>query len=315
MYFLYGEETYFIDEIVNTLEAEVLTEEQKGFDLSIFYGKDTDPDQLVGTAKQFPVTGDRKLVILKEGQQLRSIDKIQGYVDNPSESTVFVVTYKGKKPDGRKSIFKTLKKNAVSLEAKKIYDNQMPDWVTRYCASKQIPIHPKAVVLLLENLGNNLQKIVNELEKLEILLGTGVEITEEHIEKHVGISKEYNLFELSNAVGAKNVNRATRIALHLANNEKNYPMQVVVTTLYNYFNKILRFHYLQDKSKGSVAQALGINPFFVQEYQIAARNYPIKKCVDIISELRNYDNQSKGIGNVSTKGGALLKELVYKILH
>lgn len=315
VYFLSGEESYFVDEITGKLEKEVIPEEQQSFNMTTFYGRDANVQDIIGTAKRFPMMADHNLVIVKEAQFLKQIDEIKDYVENPQPSTVLVIAYKNKKPDGRKGVFKALQKNAVYFESPRIYDNQIPQWIEGFCKTQGTPIHPKAAVLLAEYLGSDLQKIVNELKKLTILLEDVDQILPAHIEKHVGINKEYNLFELNNAIGAKNLNRANRIALFIGQNEKNYPIQVVIATLYNYFSKILSYHYLKDKSKMSVSKSLGINPFFVKEYQIAASNYSIRKCVEIISYLRKYDMQSKGVGNISASNDQLLKELIYLILH
>lgn len=314
VYFLMGDESYFIDRITQALENHVLTEDEKGFNQTILYGKETSIEEVIGAAKQFPMMSDYTLVIVKEAQHLsRSIDKLLHYVENPLKSTILVFNYKYKTLDKRKKITKTLAQHAVLFESKRMYENQIPDWIENYLKTKNIQIEPKAKFLLVEFLGTDLSRIVNELNKLIILVKNHV--TVDDIEKNIGISKEYNNFELQKALGTKNILKANQIIHYFGQNLKDNPIVVTLGVLYSFFSNIIVYHSLVDKSKMNIAQALRINPYFVQDYQVASTNYPLKKSVQIISYLRDADLKSKGLGATNLPPSEILKELIFKILH
>lgn len=315
VYFLMGEETYFIDKITDYIADSVLSDAEKGFNQHVLYGKDTDVDTIISHSRRFPMMANHQVIIVKEAQNIRKIEDLETYVKNPLNSTILVINYKYKTLDKRKAFPKHVAKSGVLFEAKKIYDNQLPGWINSYLAAHKYSIAPQGAAMLAEYLGANLGKVANELDKLIISLPENTQITPDHIERNIGISKEYNIFELQNALGEKNVLKANRIINYFGANPGSNPITRVISSLYYYYEKLLTYHFLTDKSKNSVASSLRINPFFVQSYVTAAKNYSIKKLVEIIAILREYDMKSKGMGNVSSSPGDLQREMIYKILH
>jgi DNA polymerase III subunit delta len=316
IYFLMGEETYFIDEISDYIAANVLNESEKTFNQTVIYGKDTDIANVINAAKRYPMMANNQVIIVKEAQNIKNIDDLIYYVEKPLKSTVLVINYKYKELDKRKKLFTALDKTAVVLNSERLYEDKIPNWISEYLHSKGYGISPEAAVILTEFLGNDLSKIVNELTKLFITLPQGTtKITSDIIEKNIGFSKDYNNFELQKALATKDVLKANRIILHFAKNPNDNPFVLTISSLYSYFIKVFKYHFLKDKSKGAVAAALKIPPFFAGEYEAAARRYPPAKLVLIIEWLREYDLKSKGVGSYSATSGDLLKELVYKILH
>ena len=316
IYFLMGEESFYIDKITDYILENALPEAERDFNQSIFYGKDADIANVIDTARRFPMMATRQLVVVKEAQHLKNIELLDSYIKNPLQSTILVINYKYKTLDKRKAFTKNVAQFGILFESKKIYENQLPDWITKYTKSLKLNIDTKASILLSEFLGNDLSKISNELDKLSINIPQGNTITADDIEKNIGISKDFNNFELQNALGKKDVVKANQIINYFSTNEKSNPIYVTIALLHSYFSKILKFHFLKNKTNDKiVASALGINPFFVKDYKSAARLYNPKKLVAIINLLREYDLKSKGIGNVSSKNGDLLKELIFKTLH
>ncbi len=316
VYFLWGDEPYYIDLVTSFITKNVLTEAEQSFNQTILYGKESEAAQVSDLARRFPMMASHQVVVLKEAQEMKGLTDLLGYVEEPKPSTLMVINYKYKKPDKRQKFFKFLEKSSVWFESKKLYDNQVPGWISGYASKKNFRIEPKAAALLGEFLGSDLSKIVNELEKLMVAMGQpGATITPADVEKHIGFSKDFNQFELQNALGNKDVVKAMRIVNYFAENERKYPMVVTTTSLYYFFSKLLLFHYTKDKSKQNMASVLRINPFFVKDYEAAARRYPAGKLVEIISLLRTYDMRSKGWEGNSTSGGELTRELVFKILH
>ena len=315
VYFLSGEETYYIDAISNYIAQNALDEAERDFNQVILYGRETDPGTIIEHAKRFPMMASHQVVIVKEAQSIRKIEALDVYLENPTPSTILVICYKYKKLDKRKAFTKLVAKNAAFLETKKMYDYQIPDWISQYLRSKKYKIQPRAALLLTDHLGTDLSKITNELEKLFISVPEGSEINADHIEKNIGISKEYNTFELQDAIGKHDFVKANQIALAFANNPKSYPLVVTLSTLYSFFAKVLSYHFLKDRSERNVASVLKIHPFFVKVYTQAAGHYNAKRSVAIISNLRDYDLRSKGVNNVSATDGELLKELLFKIFH
>jgi DNA polymerase-3 subunit delta len=316
IYFLMGEEAYYIDKISDYIEKNVLDEAEKGFNQMVLYGRDVNIDDIVSNAKRYPMMAERQVVIIKEAQDLsRTIEKLADYANNLQLTTVLVVNYKYKKIDKRKALYKAIKKVGVVYESKKLYENQVADWIRRVLAGQSYSIAPKAAQMLVEFLGTDLSKIDNELSKLKIVLPKDTQITPEHIEENIGISKDFNNFELRKAIGECNVVKAYRVAKYFADNPKNNPMVVTVSLLFNFFSQLLHFHGLNDKSPRSVASALKINPYFVTEYINAARNYPMKKVSAVVSTLREFDVKSKGVGANAIPQGDLLKELLVKIFN
>lgn len=315
VYFLMGDESYFIDKISDYITQNILDESEKDFNQSVLYGKESTIEGILSKAKQFPLMGDKVVVVVKEAQSLRKIEDLQAYIENPQQSTILVICYKNKLLDKRKSFAKTVAKKAVLFESKKLYENQIPEWISNFVKSKNYQIQHKAAYLLAEYLGNDLNKITNELDKLMIIVPEKAEISSEIIEQNIGISKDFNNFELTNALGKKDILKSNRIANYFANNPKSNPLVVTLGVLFSFFQKTLVYHVLTDKSQRNVVAELKINPYFVKDYQLAAKHYGKRKCMTIISLIREYDMKCKGVGNASNSDGELLKELLYKILH
>ncbi len=315
IYFLMGEEPYYIDRISEFIDKNVLAEEEKGFNQMVLYGRDVTIEDIVANAKRFPMMAERQVVIVKEAQDLsRTIEKLADYADNPQPSTVLVMCYKYKKIDKRKKLYKIVAKNGVIFEGKKLYENQVADWIRRVLAGAKYSIEPKASQMLVEFLGTDLSKINNELEKLKLIIPAGSQITANQIEENIGISKDFNNFELRKAIGAKNVIKAHQIINYFAQNPKDNPLVVTVSLLYSFFSQVLQYHGLSDKSQRSVASALKVNPYFVKDYTEAARHYPMKKVSQIIGLIRDADLKSKGVGAANLSQGDILKELLVKIM-
>jgi len=299
VYFLAGEEPYYIDLIINYIEDKVLPEAEKAFNQIILYGDDTNIAAIIDTARRFPNLED--LVI---------------YLEKPLLSTILVFSYKYKTIDKRTKLYKTLESHAVYFESARIRDYLIPGWIERYLMTKGIKTDPSASAMLTEFLGTDLHKIVNELDKLIITLPAGKPvITTSLIEKNIGISKDYNNFELQKAIGEKNILKSNMIIQYFAHNPKDNPITFSIASLFGFFSKLLTYHYLTDKSKNNVAAVLKVNPFFVKDYETSATKYNVSKTVQIISLLRTYDMKSKGYGDPGTEPGDLLKELIFKILH
>jgi DNA polymerase-3 subunit delta len=316
VYFLTGEEPWFIDRITDYIARNVLTDEEKTFNQTILYGKDTDIPTIINAAKRFPMMASHQVVIVKEAQELDSIDDLIYYLEKPLHSTLLVINYKYSKLDGRKAVTKALMKHAVFFESKKLYDDKIPDWIGSYLKKKGLGMEPGVGILLCEHIGSDLSKIVNELDKLIITLPQDEKVISiPHIEKYVGISKDYNIFELYKALGVKDVLKANQIINYFGKNQRDNHITMTISSLCSFFSKILIFHSLQDRSRNNVASALKINPYFVSDYERAARSYPPGKCVEIISILREFDLKSKGYGNTTSSAGDLLKEMIYRILH
>ena len=315
IYFLMGEETYFIDKISDYISDNVLTDAEKGFNQTILYGKDTEPHNIIANARRFPMMSNHQVIVVREAQNIKKIEDLESYAKNPLNSTILVINYKYKTIDKRKTFAKLIDQKGVLFEAKKIYDNQLPAWIISYLKNQNYTIAPQAAAMLSEYLGADLSKVANELDKLIISLPAGTQITPDHIEKNIGISKEFNVYELQNALGERNLLKANRIVNYFGANPSSNPMPVIITGLFSYFSKILNYHFLEDKSQNNVASVLQVHPFFVKTYVAAARNYNIKKLVEIISILREYDMKSKGWGNVSASPADLQREMIYRILH
>ncbi len=316
IYFLMGEEPYFIDVITDYIASHVLDEAEKSFNQTVLYGKDTDIANVINTARRFPMMANYQVVILKEAQTLNNIDDLVYYAEAPLQSTILVVNYKYKNLDKRKKLYKVLDSAGAVFAFDKLYEDKIPSWINSYLSRRGISIDLKASMLLTDFLGNELSKVVNELEKLILTLPKDSKtITADQIERNIGISKDFNNFELHKALSRKNVLKANRIIYYFDKNQKNNPISLTISSLYYFFSKVLMYHFIKDKSRKNAASVLRINPFFLTDYELAARHYSAAKVVQIIGLLREFDLKSKGVGNVSTTPGNLLKELIYKILH
>lgn len=316
IYFLMGEEPYYIDRISDFIAENVLSEEERGFNQMTIYGRDSNVEDIVSNAKRYPMMAERQVVIVKEAQDLsRTIEKLVDYAENPQPTTVLVLCYKYKKLDKRKKLHKVIAKSGVIFEGKRLYENQVGDWIIKTMKSRGFGISPKAAQMLVEFLGTDLGKIDNELQKLQLICPEGTTISPEIIEENIGISKDFNNFELRKAIGEMDSLKAHRIVNYFAQNPKDNPMVVTISLLFSYFSQILQYHGLNDKSKGSVAKQLKVNPYFVSDYVAAARNYPMKKVSYAISLLQETDVKSKGVGAANVPQGDLLKELLVKIMN
>ncbi len=325
VYLLHGDEAYFIDKVSDYITENILTDAERSFNQTVFYGKDADIVQIVNTAKRFPMMSDYQVILVKEAQELKwgkdaddgkkSPDPLLSYLENPSKSTILVFCYKHGKFDKRKKTYKAIEKCGVVFESAALRDDKVPAWIEDYLKEKSCRITSKASALLAEYLGNDLSKVANELDKLINTPPNG-EITAGQVQDNIGISKDYNVFELQNAIARRDVFKANQIINYFSSNPKLNPVPLILASLNAYFTKVLKFHYLTDRSQQNLAKELGINPFFAKDFELAGRNYDKFKVFKIISYLRECDLRSKGVDSTgNTDGGELMKELLYKILH
>ena len=315
IYFLMGEEPYYIDKISEFIETNVLDEAEKGFNQSVLYGRDVTIEEIISAAKRYPMMAEKQVIIVKEAQDLsRTIEKLTAYATNPQMSTVLVINYKFKKLDRRKALYKAVDKIGLVYESKRLYENQVSDWIRRVLSGKNYQIELKAAHMLVDFLGTDLSKINNELQKLITILPNNTTITPKDIEENIGISKDFNNFELRKAVGEKNVAKVNQIIEYFSQNPKSNPIVMTISLLNGFFTQLLVYHGLKNKSRDHIANALGIRAFFVKDYITAANNYPMRKVAQIVSLLRNADMKSKGVG-ASHSQRDILKELLFKILH
>ena len=316
IYFLMGEEPYYIDRITEYLENNLLTEDEKGFNQMVLYGRDTTIDDIVANAKRYPMMAERQVVIVKEAQELsKTIEQLEKYVENPQTSTVLVIAYKYKTLDRRKKVTKLMEKNGLVYESKKLYENQVGQWIKRVLQGRGYSIEPKAMAMLVEFLGSDLSRIANELTKLEIILPKGSTITPNHIEENIGFSKDFNVFEFRKAIGDKNQFKAYQIANYFAQNQKDNPIVMTNGLVFSFFSALLQYHGLKDKSPSNAAKILKVSPYFINDYIAAAHNYPMKKVSSIVGTLRDVDVKSKGVGANGLPQGDLLKEMLVSIFN
>ena len=321
LYLLGGEEPHHLDQLSDAMESSVMEEHERDFNQTVLYGRDSDLDQILAAARQFPMMAERRLVLVKEAQELREwrskekLEKLAAYADNPVASTVLVLVHRNKMPDKRLAAVKRIQKAGVVFQSDRIRDYKLPDWIEGYVTASKRRISPRTAQILAEYLGNDLKKIAGEMDKLFIALPEGGEVSDALIEQHIGISKEYNIFELTNALAEKDVARVTRIVQYMRANEKNHPVPRILPTLTNYFARILTFHHLPSHDPSAVASALRVHPFAAKEYARAARNYPARKVARIFGYLRECDARSKGINNATVAPYDLLEEALFKTLH
>ncbi len=317
LYLLHGEEDYYIDLISNYIEKNALNLAEKGFNQTILYGKDLDVLTVINTAKRYPMMSNHQVVIVREAQDLKlekAADLFQAYCENPLKSTILVLCYKHGKFDKRKKVYKVIEKMGVVFESLPLYDNKIPAWIDEFVKSKNYHINPKASMLLADYLGNDLTKITNELDKLMLNIAQGQEIGTKLVQDNIGISKDYNVFELQTALQKRDVFKANQIINYFDANQKAHPMVLILGNLFSWFTKILKLHYIADKSQ--LAKELGVHPFFVKDYEAAAKTYNLGKTFMAISLLREYDLKIKGVDIASgTTQGELMKEMVWKLIH
>lgn len=326
VYLLHGEEPYYIDRVSSFIEEHILSEGERGFNQTVLYGKDTDSVTIINTAKRFPMMSEYQVIVVKEAQELKwgkdseddkkAIDPLLNYLECPAPTTILVFCYKYSKFDKRKKSYKAIEKNGVVFESAPVYDNKIPDWIDEFVQDKGYRVGAHAAALLAEYVGNDLSRIANELEKLMLNIPKGSEITSSDVQNNIGISKEYNVFELQNAIARRDVFKVNQIINYFAANPRSNPIQMVLGTLNTYFTKILKYHYAKDRSQQALSRELGVHPFFVKDYETAGRNYDRIKTAHIIGYLRECDLKTKGVeATGNTTDGELMKDLLFRITH
>jgi DNA polymerase-3 subunit delta len=314
VYWLEGEEPYYIDKLTKYAEDHILPEDQVAFNLSVFYGKDAKVDEVINACRRYPMFHDLQVVLLKEAQQLRDLDKLESYINNPLSSTIFIVAHKEKKVDGRSKLAKILKGKAELLSTKKLYDNELPEWASNMIKSKGLDIQSKALQMLVVHIGNDLQRIENEIEKLSVNLNGRKQITEDDIEQFIGVSKEFNIFELQAAVVNRDLPGALNIINYFQSNPKAAPIQLILPTFYSFFSKLYVAASSSSKDEYSLSALLGVKGFFVKQYLQALQGYSFSDIEKALLLLSRYNLLSVGIGRVNTDDAGLVKELVAKII-
>ncbi len=323
IYFLMGEEPFFIDQITDYIEDNVLNEAEKSFNLTVLYGKDTDLPTLVSLARRYPMMSNYQVVIVKEAQTIKNLDaseigkKINPllmYAQEPLSSTILVIVYKGKKLEKNRKLYKAIEKNGVIFESNKIYDNKLPAWITKQFQQRGKNIEPAAATLMADSLGNNLSAIVNEINKMLIFLENQQNITVAHVEKLIGVSKEYSVSELLKAIGQRNITHANKIVLYFSANPKENPVQKTIVWMFDFFQKVLLYKDIPRASDHEVASKLGVNPYFLNDYRVCSQNYTRDQVIRTIHLLREYDVKSKGVESLADPH-ELLKEMIFKIMY
>lgn len=314
IYWLEGEEDFFIDQVIDYAEHKILTEAESSFNLSVFYGKDANWPDIINSCRRYPMFAERQVVLLKEAQQMRDVEKLESYIDSPLGSTILVVSYKDKKLDARKKFTKLVKEKGVLLTTKKMYDNQLPVWTQELLQSKGLTITQKGLALLVDHIGNDLTRINNEINKITVNLGKRSTITEDDIEQYIGVSKDYNVFELQAALAAKDLARSIQIIQYFEANPKAVPVQMILPSLYSFFSKVFMVFGAGSTDEKQVAASMGVNPYFIKDYMKAAKLYTYPGVEKALLLLHHYNLKSVGVGNSSTNDGALLKELVLKMV-
>lgn len=314
VYWLEGEEPYYIDQVVNYAEHQLLTEADQSFNLTVFYGKDADWVEIINACKRYPINAEKQVVILKEAQHMGQIEKLESYIEKPLSSTILVIAYKDKNVDGRKTFGKMLKTKSIFISTKKMYDNKLPEWVTGFVSEKGYQISPKAVQMIVDHIGNDMIRIQNEIEKLVGNLGARKKITEDDIEKYIGISKEYNAFEFQDAIAQRNFSKAIRMIQYFESNHKAAPIQLILPTLYSFFSKLYAVCGLGTRDEKTIMSEVGANFFSVKNLIIASQHYPVGKVQHILILIQEYNLRVLGINDADNSDADLLKELVIKIM-
>ncbi|MBI5371440.1 MAG: DNA polymerase III subunit delta [Sphingobacteriales bacterium] len=313
LYWLEGEEEYFIDKAVDYAEHHILSEADAAFNLTIFYGRDANWADVLNACRRYPMFAERQVVLLKEAQQMKDVEKLEPYMENPLSSTVLVVSYKDKKLDARKKFTKYVKENGVLLSTKKMYDRDVPGWTQELLQSKGLTITPRGLALINDHIGNDLTRIENEISKLSVNLGKRTAITEDDIELYIGVSKDYNVFELQTALAAKDLSRAIRIIQYFESNPKAGPVQLILPSLYSFFSKVFMVFGAGTQDERTIASHIGVNPYFVKDYLQAARLYSYPGIEKVLLLLHQYNLKSIGVGSGSAEDASLLKEMVVKM--
>lgn len=314
VYWFEGEEDYYIDKAVDYAEHHILSDEEASFNLTVFYGKDANWADVINACRRYPMFAERQVVLLKEAQQMRDVEKLEAYIENPLASTVFVVSYKEKKLDARKKFTRLVKENGVLVSTKKLYDRELPEWTQAMIHTKGLSITPRALELVVDHIGNDLTRISNEIEKLAVNLGKRKSITEEDIAEYIGVSKEYNVFELQTALAAKNLSKSMQIIQYFEANPKAGPIQAVLPSLYNFFSKVFMVFGVHTQDEKTIATAIGVNPYFIRDYVRAARLYNYPGVEKALLLLHQYNLKSVGVGSTNTEDASLMKEMVVKMM-
>jgi DNA polymerase-3 subunit delta len=321
VYFLQGEEPFYIDNIISHLEQKVLDESQKSFNQYVFYGKEVTLAEVISTARKFPMMGERQVVLVKEAQEMRGWNQedqqkiLTHYLESPVPTTILAFAYKYKSLDKRSKVYKSLADHAIVLNSKRLYDNQLPEWIQSYAQARSMSINPRAVVLLAENIGNNLQRLANEMEKLLLNVQPDQEIDEHAVHRYVGISKDFNIFELQKCISTGNFAKAIRIVTFFAANPSQHPFILTVSGLFSYFTKLLQIHHQGLRDKFQASKVIGVPPFVANEYLTAARRYPLNKVLSNLEYLHQADLANKGINTNLRDEEQMSKELVYRLMH
>ena len=314
IYVLHGDESFYIDKLVDLFEDTALEPHERDFNQQVIYGKEADLLNLLGVLKQYPMMAERRLVILKEAQEFKQLLELESYLNEPVPSTVFVIAHKYKSVDSRTKFAKLAQQKGVVFKAEKIRDYQLPEWITSLLSSKGFTHTSKVPHILAESIGNDLSRISNEIDKLAIVLPEGQKIDEALVEKHIGISKEYNIFELNNAVGARDMVKALKIVKYFEANPKAGELVPVIGILFKFFSQLMRIHFIQDKSREGIAKAINVHAFVAGELMNSRNHYNPKKVAENIELLYQYDLKSKGVGSTSEVSDTLLRELVIQLI-
>ena len=315
VYWLEGEEEYFIDKAVDYAEHHILNESELPFNLSVFYGKDANWADVINACRRYPMFAERQVILLKEAQQMKDVEKLESYIANPLSSTVFVVSYKDKKLDARKKFAKLVKEKGELVSTKKMYDSKLPEWTQEMLQSKGLTITQKGLLLLVDHIGNDLTRIENETDKLSVNLGKRTHITEDDIEQYIGVSKDYNVFELQASLAAKDFARSIQIIRYFEANPKAGPIQLILPSLYSFFSKVFMVCGSGSNDEKAIAATIGVNPFFMKDYMQAARLYTYPGVEKVLLLLHSYNLKSVGIGSIGTEDASLLKEMVVKMME
>ncbi|RZK12563.1 MAG: DNA polymerase III subunit delta [Flavobacterium sp.] len=314
VYWLEGEENYFIDQVIDFAEHKILAESEAGFNLTVFYGRDTAWPDVINACRRYPMFSERQVVIIKEAQDLKGIDKLEAYVEKPLSSTLLFVAYKDKKVDGRTKLAKLLKDKAVLMTTKKMYDNALPEWTNDLVKDKGFSITKKALFLLIDHIGNDLSRLSNEIDKLALNMKDRTQITEDDIEKFVGVSKEFNVFELQQAIAQRDLYKAIRIVQYFGSNPKAAPLQLVFPSLYNFFSKVQVVYSVPSKDEKTVASAIGVNAWFVKDYISTSTKFSYPEIEKVLLLLYEYNLRNLGVNDGGTEDAELLKEMVVKMI-
>ncbi len=314
LYWLEGEEEYYIDTAMHYAEHHILPESEASFNLTIFYGRDANWPDVVNACRRYPMFAERQVVLLKEAQFMKDIEKLEPYFESPLASTILVIAYKDKKVDSRTKFAKMLKTKAVMVTTKKMYENQLPDWVQKMVTEKGLNINAKANALLVDHIGNDLSRLEKEIDKITVNLGARKSITEDDIENYVGVNKEFNTFELQAAIGSRNLAKAIRIIQYFEANPKAAPIQLILPSLYSFFSKVFMIFGAGSNDEKAIASAIGVNPFFMKDYMHASKIYQYQGTERALLLLHQYNLKSIGINSTNAGDAALLKEMVYKMM-